>query len=54
MMLKLALHRTGNSVGLVLPKDAFDDLGADEGDTAFLAYAKMIRLVCHFIATEPV
>lgn len=38
MMLKLTLRRTGNSVGLVLPKDALDHLGATEGDTIFLAF----------------
>ena len=32
MMLKLTLRRTGNSVGLVLPKEALDHLGASEGD----------------------
>ncbi len=38
MMLKLALRRTGNSVGLVLPKEALDHLGAGAGDTVFLVF----------------
>ncbi len=38
MMLKLSLRRTGNSVGLVLPKEALDHLGADEGDAVFLTF----------------
>jgi putative addiction module antidote len=38
MLLKLTLRRTGNSVGLVLPKEALDHLGAGEGDTVFLAF----------------
>ncbi len=38
MMLKLTLRKTGNSVGLVLPKEALDHLGADEGDTVFLSF----------------
>jgi putative addiction module antidote len=38
MMLKLTLRKTGNSVGLVLPKEALDHLGADEGDTVFLTF----------------
>jgi putative addiction module antidote len=37
-MLKLALRRTGNSVGLVLPKEALDHLGAREADTVFLTF----------------
>jgi putative addiction module antidote len=35
MMLKLTLRRTGNSIGLVLPKEALEHLGAAEGDTIF-------------------
>lgn len=38
MMLKLALRRTGNSVGLVLPREALDHLGAREGDSVFLTF----------------
>jgi len=38
MMLKLTLRRTGNSVGLVLPKEALDHLGAAEGNTVFLSF----------------
>lgn len=38
MMLKLTLRRTGNSVGLVLPKEALDHLGAAEGDAVLLTF----------------
>lgn len=38
MMLKLTLRRTGNSVGIVLPKEALDHLGASEGDAVFLTF----------------
>ena len=38
MMLKLTLRRTGNSVGLVLPKEALDHLGAGGGDAVFLTF----------------
>ena len=38
MMLKLTLRKTGNSVGLVLPKEALDHLGAFEGDAVFLTF----------------
>ena len=38
MMLKLTLRRTGNSVGLVLPKEALDHLDAGEGDAVFLTF----------------
>jgi putative addiction module antidote len=38
MMLKLTLRRTGNSIGMVLPKEALDHLGAGEGDAVFLAF----------------
>jgi putative addiction module antidote len=33
MILKLKLRKVGNSVGLVLPKEALAHLKADEGDT---------------------
>ena len=33
MVLKLKLRKVGNSVGLVLPKEALAHLKADEGDT---------------------
>jgi putative addiction module antidote len=38
MMLKLTLRRTGNSIGIVLPKEALDHLGAGEGDAVFLTF----------------
>jgi putative addiction module antidote len=38
MMLQLTLRRTGNSVGLVLPKEALNHLGAAEGDVVFLTF----------------
>jgi putative addiction module antidote len=38
MMLKLVLRKTGNSIGLVLPKEALDHLGAAEGDTVLLTF----------------
>ncbi len=38
MMLKLTLRRTGNSDGLVLPKEALDHLGAGEGDAVFVTF----------------
>jgi putative addiction module antidote len=33
MMLELKLRKVGNSVGVVLPKQALAHLNADEGDT---------------------
>ena len=33
MVLELKLRKVGNSVGLVLPKEALAHLNADEGDT---------------------
>ena len=38
MILELKLRRTGNSVGLVLPKEALTHLGVQEGDTVFATF----------------
>ena len=38
MMLELKLRRTGNSIGVVLPKEALAHLGVDEGDAVFLTF----------------
>jgi putative addiction module antidote len=38
MMLELKLRRTGNSIGVVLPKEALAHLGVDEGDALFLIF----------------
>ena len=38
MMLELKLRRTGNSIGLVLPKEALAHLGVEEGDAVFLTF----------------
>lgn len=37
MVLELKLRKIGNSVGLVLPKEALAHLNADEGDTVMLS-----------------
>jgi putative addiction module antidote len=39
MVLLLKLRKVGNSVGLVLPKDALARLNADEGDAIYLTDA---------------
>jgi putative addiction module antidote len=36
MVLELKLRKVGNSVGVVLPKEALARLNADEGDSLFL------------------
>lgn len=36
MVLELKLRKVGNSVGLVLPKEALARLNADDGDRVFL------------------
>ena len=36
MILELKLRKVGNSVGLILPKQALARLNADEGDPVFL------------------
>lgn len=36
MMLELKLRKVGNSVGLVLPKEALARLNADAGDAVYL------------------
>jgi len=36
MVLELKLRKIGNSVGLVLPKEALARLNADDGDAVFL------------------
>lgn len=36
MVLELKLRKVGNSVGLVLPKEALARLNADEGDPVYL------------------
>jgi putative addiction module antidote len=36
MILELKLRKIGNSVGVVLPKEALARLNADEGDTMYL------------------
>lgn len=36
MVLELKLRKVGNSVGLVLPKEALSRLNADNGDAVFL------------------
>lgn len=35
-MLELKVRKIGNSLGVVLPKEAINHLGADEGDRLFL------------------
>jgi len=39
MVLELKLRKVGNSVGLVLPKEALARLNADSGDAVFLTDA---------------
>jgi putative addiction module antidote len=39
MVLELKLRRIGNSVGVVLPKEALNYLNVDEGDTVSLTDA---------------
>ncbi|GEP45670.1 AbrB/MazE/SpoVT family DNA-binding domain-containing protein [Brevifollis gellanilyticus] len=39
MVLELKLRKIGNSVGLVLPKEALAKLGVDEGDSVLLTEA---------------
>lgn len=39
MVLELKLRKVGNSVGLVLPKEALVRLNADSGDAVFLTDA---------------
>ena len=39
MVLELKLRKVGNSVGVVLPKEALAHLNADEGDTVSLTEA---------------
>ena len=39
MVLELKLRKVGNSVGLVLPKEALARLNADNGDAVFLTDA---------------
>jgi putative addiction module antidote len=39
MVLELKLRRVGNSVGLVLPREALARLNAEEGDAVFLSEA---------------
>jgi putative addiction module antidote len=36
MVIQLKLRKVGNSVGLVLPKEALARLNADDGDTVYL------------------
>jgi putative addiction module antidote len=36
MVLELKLRKIGNSVGVILPKEALARLNADEGDSVFL------------------
>jgi putative addiction module antidote len=36
MVLELKLRKVGNSVGIVLPKEALARLNADEGDAVYL------------------
>ncbi len=36
MVLELKLRKVGNSVGLILPKEALARLNADEGDAVYL------------------
>jgi putative addiction module antidote len=38
MMLELKVRRTGNSIGLVLPKEAIAHLGVKEGDTLYVTF----------------
>lgn len=40
MVLKLKLRKVGNSVGVVLPKEALAHLKAEEGDTVTLTEAQ--------------
>jgi putative addiction module antidote len=51
MMLKLTLRKTGNSVGLVLPKEALDHLGAGEGDAVFLTF--LAEGILHLTTADP-
>jgi putative addiction module antidote len=37
MVLELKLRKVGNSVGLVLPKEALARLNADDGDAVYLS-----------------
>lgn len=39
MVLELKLRKVGNSVGLLLPKEALARLNADDGDAVFLTEA---------------
>lgn len=39
MVMELKLRKVGNSVGLVLPKEALSRLNADDGDAVFLTEA---------------
>jgi putative addiction module antidote len=36
MVLELKLRKVGNSVGLILPKEALSRLNADDGDAVYL------------------
>jgi putative addiction module antidote len=38
MILELKLRRSGNSIGLILPKEALAHLGVEEGDTVFASF----------------
>ena len=51
MVLELKLRKVGNSVGLVLPKEALARLNADDGDAVYLADATDGGL--HLTATNP-
>lgn len=35
-MVKLKVRKVGSSAGVILPKEALNHLGVDEGDTVFL------------------
>jgi putative addiction module antidote len=39
MVLELKLRKVGNSLGVVLPKEALQHLAVDEGDALFLTVA---------------
>ena len=39
MVLELKLRKVGNSIGIVLPKEALARLNADEGDAIYLTEA---------------
>ncbi len=39
MTLELKLRKVGNSIGMVLPKEALSRLNAEEGDAVFLSDA---------------